>query len=133
MPATHPLVPAPSSTARRAKRSSAATLVRQSVPPLWLLRMCFSKTSAYTTVRDVAPDGVEEPSPVAVDAALRQNVSVLQILLMRTRTVQFARWAAEAKVDVGDMVEAAKSLIDRLTTLRMARLSDVVGEAAMEI
>lgn len=134
LPAAHTLASAEPIAAQRAKRATAAAAVRQSLPPLWLLGTCFSKASACATVQASAPGGADEPSPVLADATLRQYISMLQVILMRTKSVQFAQWAVGAKVDPGDVVEATQSMIDRLMVNRMARLSNVVEEeGAMDI
>lgn len=134
LPAAQSFASAPPSAARRAKRAIAAAAVRQCVPPLWLLRTCFSKASAYATAQASAPGGADEPSSVLADATLRQYISMLQVLLMRTKSVQLAQWAVGAKVDPGDVVEATQTMIDRLTVFRLVRLSNVVEEeGAMEL
>lgn len=115
----------------KAKRSAVSADVKRCVPPLWLLRRVFPDPASYASVHGFV-GGEQEPTPALVDAALRQHITILRCFLLRTRTEQFARWAAHSKVEPGDMVEACTTMIDRLTTLRMASVpvndQDVVME-----
>lgn len=115
----------------KAKRTAVSADVRRCVPPLWLLRRVFPDPAAYATVQGFT-GGQEEPAPAEVDAALRQHITTLRCFLMRTRTEQFARWAAHSKVDPSDMVEAATTMIDRLTTLRMTSVTVNDHDVVME-
>lgn len=102
----------------KAKRTAASADVRRCVPPLWLLQKVFPDPAAYATVQGFASTQ-EEPTSAERDAVLRQHITTWRSFSMRTRTEQFARWAAHSKVEPSDMVEAATTMIDRLATLRM--------------
>lgn len=115
----------------KAKRTAVSSDVRRCVPPLWLLRKVFPDPASYVTVHGIA-GGEQEPTPTEVDAAFRQHIIIWRCFLMRTRTEQFARWAAHCKVEPGDMVEAATTMIDRLTTLRMQNVPVNDEDVAME-
>lgn len=118
--------------APQAKRRDITMDARQSVPPMWLLRRCFSLPASYAAVVGVAPD-VPEPSPSLVDAAFRQHIAVLRMFLMRTRTAEFARWTVDAKVDPADMVQAAQTMIERLSAMQVEHFSLVGGCEPMEL
>lgn len=129
-----PMLPLPGTvlpSVVKAKRTAVSTDVRRCVPPMWLLRKVFPDPASYATIQGIAP-GEAEPAPAAVDAALRQHITIWRCFYMRTRTEQFARWAAHSKVEPGDMVEAATTMISRLTKLRMTgvpvRDDDVIME-----
>lgn len=115
----------------KAKRTAVSADVRRCVPPLWLLQKVFPDPASYVTVRGIS-SGMQEPAPVEVDAALRQHIITWRCFLMRTRTEQFARWAAQCKVEPGDMVDAATTMIDRLTMLRMNNVPVNDEDVAME-
>lgn len=115
----------------KAKRTAVSTDVRRSVPPMWLLRKVFPDPASYTAVEGIA-DGGQEPSPAVADAAIRQHITICRCFLMRTRTEQFARWAVHSKVEPSDMVEAATTLVDRLTALRMASVPITDEDVVME-
>lgn len=124
---------APAAPAPRPTRLSDAEAVRHSVPPLWLLQKCFLMPAAYAAVLEVAPAG-PEPPPALVDASLRMHISALRVFLMRARTTEFKRWAAGATVDSAEMVEAAETMVERLSSTRLAHLSVLVGDDdAMEL
>lgn len=118
--------------APQTKRRDDTAAARQSVPPMWLLRRCFSLPASYAAVTAVAP-GHPEPTPSLVDAALRQHIAVLRVFLMRTRTAEFARWTVDAKVDPADMVTAAQTMIERLSALQVEHFALVGGCEPMEL
>ncbi|KAK1862782.1 hypothetical protein I4F81_005349 [Pyropia yezoensis] len=117
---------------RKTKPVMSAVIVH-SLPPPWLLRMCFPMPAAYSTVLSVAQGGTEDPSPSAIDAELRKHVSILKLFVMRTRSAQFARWSVDASVDADHVIEAAETMLQRLVHLRMTRLQHLDSSMAMDI
>lgn len=117
---------------RKTKPFMSAVIVH-SLPPPWLLRMCFPMPAAYSTVLSVAQGGTEDPTPSAIDAELRKHVSILKLFVMRTRSVQFARWSVDASVDADHVIEAAETMLQRLIHVRMARLQHLDSSMAMNI
>lgn len=118
---------------RKVRSAAAGTTVRECLPPLWLLGMVFEESAVYATVLDSAPGGNVKPAPDVVDALLRKHITILRCFLLRTQTPQFARWAVNAKVDPGEMVEATETLIGRLTKMRLDDLPLMDTDVAMEI
>lgn len=118
----------------KAQRVAASTVVRQCIPPMWLLKMVFPDAAAYATVVGVAQGNEDQISPDQIDVVLRQHITTLRCFLLRTRTPQFVLWSATATVDRDETIEAAETMTSRLRALRMANLPLSVrdGDVVME-
>lgn len=126
--------------ARKTKRKGTAkrkpalsTVIMGSLPPPWLLRRCFPMPAAYATAMPVATGGAEDPPASTIDAVLRKHIAILKLFLMRTKSMQFARWSVEASVDADDVVEAAETMLQRLTDVRMGHMECLDTSMFMDI
>lgn len=115
-----------------AKVGALSTIIPQYIPPIWLLRRCIPFPAACTGLVPATSDGDDEPPLPVADAEVRQHIAILQCLLMRMKTREFGRWAVGAKVHRTDMVEAAETVLQRLTAARAAILPLLDDTVAME-
>eukprot|EP00170_Pyropia_yezoensis_P002588 contig_10902_g2592 len=116
--------------AKKARERSVIPSVRRALPPLWLLHKVLTTPAAYATVREVAAGGIDEPAPDVVEAVIRRHVAYLHCFLLRTKTPQYALWAAQAKVHPAHVREATETVLERLASLAsnnvLFRETDVV-------
>lgn len=124
---------ADTTTAGKAKGEAMSVIIKRFIPAAWLLRRCIPLPTAFAAVVSDAPEEVHEPPLPVVDAALRKHITILQILLMRTKTREFGRWATGAKVQPADMIEAVRTVLDRLLAARTAILPLLDESVVMEM
>lgn len=79
--------------------------------------------AAYAAVLPVVGTAAADPSPEDMDAGLRKYITILRCLIMRTKTTEYARWSATAKVGSSDLIEAAGTMLQRLSDVRLSQLA----------
>lgn len=111
--------PAPQHSSKTTeKRAALISSVRRYFPRAALLPLVFAKSIVYSTVDSISPES--EPAPLAaeVDARLHEQIAIMRIFLLRTKTFEFAWWGMCNSTNVEDMTDAAKTLLGRLVALR---------------
>lgn len=105
----------PKSTARSRVIAAVAT----HVPPRWALRLVLpgaAVAAAGGTWSDEIPT-----APISLserDGELRKQVTVLRLLLTRSRSYAFVSWCVADRVARDDLLEAARLLLSRLVAAR---------------
>ena len=116
--------PAPQQSSKtKEKRAALLASVRRYLPPAALLPLVFTKSIVYSTTVDATSlERGPAPSAAEVDARLHEQIAIMRIFLLRTKTFEFAWWGMRNSINVEDMMDAAKTLLGRLVALRRARL-----------
>lgn len=113
--------PGVSGRPRQPKPTARATLVAtmpSNVPPGWVLRLALpdAVASAVRAEGEVAESTA--PSFDQRDAELRKQVTVMRLLLLRTRSYEFVSWSVTEGIPRDDLIEAARRILDRLVSVR---------------
>lgn len=107
------------------RRSPMMTEMLQHVPPHWALAMVLPRGAAASGLHG----GVQEPPPAPEsvqdrDAVLRQQATVLRLLLMRASKYEFVSWTVGSGVPRDDFVTAARTVLSRIEVVRKALVWD---------
>lgn len=96
------------------------------VPPAWALCRVLPLGSVTVLYDGRSSDVPHTPPPARSeqDAVLRRQVTVMRMVLMRSRTYSFVSWCVRENVARDDFIEAARRVLDRLVTLRTALLDE---------
>lgn len=113
--------------ARKAsRRERTITDMPAHVPPAWVLCRLIP-VGSVAVLHDGRIGDVPRTAPGArseQDAVLRRQVTVMRLMLMRARTYAFVSWCVRENVARDDLIDAARSVLDRLVTLRTETLDE---------